>query len=104
MNLLTVANDVAVISQETAAQIVELERQAKLIDETQKALKKAIQEEMEANNILSIENDLLKITYVAPTDRETLDVKALKAELPDIHDAYVKLSPVKASIRIKTKQ
>lgn len=58
---------------------------------------------MESKGIIKLDTDELTISYVAPTDRETLDTKALREELPDIYDTYVKISPVKSSIRIKLK-
>ena len=58
---------------------------------------------MESKGIIKLDTDELTISYVAPTDRETLDTKALREELPDIYDTYAKISPVKSSIRIKLK-
>lgn len=103
MQLIKYENEIAFLQPEVSTQIAELERQAKAIKQKQDEMKKSILEEMEAHNIVKLENDDLVITYIQPTDRETLDGKALKAELPDIFDAYIKMSPVKASVRIKVK-
>ena len=75
----------------------------KEIKEAEDALKAAILEEMESKNILSIKTNDMTITYVAPSDRETFDSKKLREEKPDLYDEYVKISPVKSSIRIKLK-
>lgn len=101
--LITRQNDIAVLDPETAAKIAEFERMAKDIKAKEDELKKRILEEMEKGGILKLETDDLTISYVAGTDRETLDSKALREELPDIYDTYVKISPVKSSIRIKVK-
>lgn len=66
-------------------------------------LRKQIIEIMKAQNIKSFENDSLKITYIEPTTRETIDSTRLKKELPEIAEQYKKLSNVKASVRILLK-
>lgn len=101
--MLQVVEGTAVLAEEAVAKIVEFERMAKQIKEAEDALKAAILKEMEEKNILSIDSDELKISYVAPTQRETFDTKAFKEDFADLYDEYVKLAPVKASIRIKVK-
>ena len=100
-NLITIENGTPILAPEAVQKIVEFERMAKDIKEKETELKNAILEAMEAEGIIKIDADDVIISYVAPTDRESLDTKALRAELPDIYDAYVKISPVKASIRVK---
>ena len=58
---------------------------------------------MEANGIQKFECDELTITHVDAGTSERFDSKALKEELPDIYDQYVKITPVKSSIRLKIK-
>lgn len=103
MDLITLNNDVAILDVETAGKIAEFEKMAKDIKAKEDELKKAILEEMESKGIIKLDTDVLSITYVAPTELESLDGKTLREELPDIYDAYVKISPVKSSIRIKLK-
>ena len=100
-NLITINNDVAILDGAVANKIAEFERQVKEIKAKEDELKKAILAEMESKGIIKLESDELTISYVAPTERETLDTKTLREELPDIYDTYVKLSPVKPSMRIK---
>lgn len=83
--------------------IAEFERQIKAIKEQEDALKEKILIEMEKNNLIKIETDDLMISYVAPTDRETFDSKSFKTNHQDLYDEYVKMTPVKSSIRIKVK-
>mgnify|MGYP007102645490 FL=1 len=45
----------------------------------------------------------LKVVYVAPTTKTTIDSKALKKDKPDIYEQYRKTSNVKASVRITVK-
>ena len=103
MDLITLNNDVAILDVEVSKKIAEFERQVKEIKAKEDELKQAILAEMESKNIIKLDTDALAITYVAPTTRETLDSKALKEELPDIYDTYVKISNVKASVRLKLK-
>ena len=103
MELIKLYGEAAILDGTTAKHIAEFERMAKEIKAKEDALKKAILEEMESKGIIKLDTDELTISYVAPTDRETLDTKALREELPDIYDTYVKISPVKSSIRIKLK-
>lgn len=101
--LIRVNENGAVLAPEIARNVVEIKKAIDSLKEKEKELNEAILQAMEAENILKIETDELTVSYIAPTDRESLDSKALRAELPDIYDAYVKMSPVKASIRIKVR-
>ena len=103
MDLIKLYGEAAILDGTTAKHIAEFERMANEIKAKEDALKKAILEEMESKGLIKLDTDELVISYVAPTDRETLDTKTLKEELPDIYDTYVKISPVKSSIRIKLK-
>lgn len=103
MELITIKDETAILDRETATKIAEFERIAKEIKAKEDELKKAILNEMESKQLIKLDTDNLTITYIAPTERESLDSKTLRAELPDIYDAYVKISPVKPSIRIKLK-
>ena len=58
---------------------------------------------MDKYGVKKFENDILKITYVEPTTRETIDSKKLKAELPAVAAKYTKISQVKGSVRIEVK-
>ena len=101
--LIKIENGISLLDADVSNKIAEFERQIKLIKEAQEALKEAIKAEMEAKCILKVEDETngMTITYITPTHRETFDSKRFKADNPDMYDEYVKLSPVKASIRIK---
>ena len=101
--LIKIENGISLLDADTSNKIAEFERQIKLIKEAEDALKDAIKAEMEARGILKVEDETngMTITYSAPTCRETFDSKKFKAQNPDLYDEYVKLSPVKSSIRIK---
>lgn len=103
MELIKLENDIALLDTEISKQIAEFERTIKEIEEKEKNLKQAILEEMENKNILKLENDDFIISYIAPSDRETFDSKAFKADHQDMYDEYIKMTPVKSSVRIKLK-
>ena len=102
-NLITIENGTALLSAETASKIADFERTIKSLKEQEETLKQAILEAMEANNILKIDMKDLLISYVAATEKETFDSKALRNDDPDLYDAYIKMAPVKSSIRIKVR-
>ena len=102
-DLITIKDGTALLDVETSAKIAEFERKMKEIKDAEDALKQGILKEMEQKGILKVETEEMTISYIAPTDRETFDSKRFKFDHPDMFDEYVKLSPVKASVRIKVK-
>lgn len=99
--LITLQNGNAVLNAETASKIAEFERQMKVIKEQEETLKQAILDEMEAKGIIKIDSDELLISYVFASDREVFDTKAFKQAHLDMYDEFVKMTPVKAQVRIK---
>lgn len=96
-------NGNAVITKEVLDQISVIDTQMKFYDTQYKALKEQLKEKMEEAGIVKIEMPDVDITYVGPTQRESLDSKALRAEEPEIYNKFIKKSDVKSSIRIKVK-
>lgn len=103
MELIKVYGDAAILDGTTAKHIAEFERMAKEIKTKEDELKKTILEEMQDKDLIKLETDELVISFIAGTERETLNTKNLKQELPDIYDAYAEIKSVKPSIRIKLK-
>lgn len=102
-DLIVFDGDTPVLNAEVSKQIAEFEKIIKKIKKAEDDLKEKILESMEECEIVKIDTDDITINYVAPTDRETFDSKRFKAEHQDIYDNYVKMSPVKASVRVKVK-
>lgn len=107
MNLIRIEekdNEVnAILDVSISNKIAEFERQLKTITEQEAELKSAILEEMEKYGILKLETDNLVISYYSPSDRETFDKDTFREDHPDMYDDYIKITPVKSSIRIKVK-
>lgn len=103
MELIKVENGEYGLVKDAVNTIVAIENEMKKLKEMQDNYKEELLNAMEQNNIIKLETDELVITYVAPTDRETFDSKAFKAEHQDLYDEYVKMSSVKSSVRLKVK-
>lgn len=74
----------------------ELEKQ---VDDMRQVLKVA----MEQYGVKSFENENIKMTYIAATERKSIDSTKLKKEHPEIAEAYQKISQVKATVKIEIK-
>ena len=91
------------LDREINDKIVDFEQQIKIVKEREEKLKQMILEEMESKGIIRVETDDLLISYVSPSDKETFDVKTFRKDCPKTYNAYVRMTPVKSSIRIKVK-
>lgn len=94
---------VAALTVEVAAKIAAYERAIKSLEDEEKQLKSAILDAMEKYNVIKLDSKAVTITYVPQTDRESFDSKAFKADFPDLYDGYVRMTPIKASLRVKVK-
>lgn len=83
--------------------IADLELAKKNIENDESALREQLLQAMEKYGVKKFETDAVTFTYVAPTTRNTIDSKALRAEQPDIATLYTKTSNVKASVKITVK-
>lgn len=84
--------------------IANLESQKKAAEAQAQEMRQALLNAMEANGVVNYETDKLKVTYVAPSTRTTIDSTRLKKEQPAIADQYSKTSTTKASLRITIKE
>lgn len=97
-------NDI-IVAPEVAKELVEFERLQKEIEKKEKEIKDTLLAAMKEAKLLSIraesENGSVLITYIDGYDRETFDSKSFREQHPDVYDAYVKMSKVKPTIRLK---
>lgn len=84
-------------------QIADLDLQKKRLEAQDKEMRQQLQEAMDKYGVKKFENDILKITYVEPSTRVTIDTKKLKEDLPAVAEKYSKVSQVKGSVRIEVK-
>lgn len=88
---------------EAIQQITQLVIAKQKLERQEKQLKYELTKAMEAYGIKSFENDYIKMVYVAPTTRSTVDSTRLKKDHPDLVKEYTKTSDVSASVRITVK-
>lgn len=88
---------------DTIGKITTLIKMKKQLEDQEKQLKQKLVEAMEIYGVKSFENDLIKMTYVAPTTRSSIDSARLKKDHPAIVEQYTKTSPVSASVRVTLK-
>ena len=83
--------------------IAQLTVAKKQIEDQEKDMKEKLLAAMEAYGITKFDNDLIKITYFAPTTTTTIDSTRLKSEKPEIAKEYSKTSNKKSYIKIEVK-
>ena len=101
-------NELTIIQQnnltaEASNKLTELIRAIKALEEEEKQIREVIFKHMEANNIVKIENDDLRINFVIKSDRESFDTKTFKVDHPELYEEYVKMTPQKPSLVITLK-
>jgi len=83
--------------------IVELEKTIVELKKQQNALKETLLDEMQKRGIKKIDTPKLTITVIDETTKETFDSKSFRADHRDLYDDYVKISDVKAYVKIGVK-
>ena len=76
------------------------EEELKLLKEKVDKVKGILYDTMGKEGVKTVDRGKLKITYVAPSNRTSVDSKKLEKEEPDIFKKYVKTTTVAGSIKI----
>ena len=76
------------------------EDELKLMKEKVDKVKEILYGTMEKEGVKTVDRGNLKITYVAPSTRTSVDSKKLQKEEPEIYKKYVKTTTVAGSIKI----
>lgn len=103
-DLIVLENGEYILEKDAVKTIITIEKEIKNLKEMQDNYKEILLKAMEENEIIKLETPELSITRKAPTTREGLDSKSLKADMPEIYDEYVRISEVKGSVTIKVKE
>lgn len=74
----------------------------KALEKESNNLRKELLDLMEKTGLKQINTGGVVVTYIAPTERKTVNTKLLAEEMPDIYDKYVTLTPVRPSVKVKT--
>lgn len=84
-----------------------LDDNIKELQDKQKKYKDELVKQMEQYNVKSIDNDFVKVTYVAPNQSTSVDLKTFKEKEPEEYDMllndYPKVTNRKGYVRIKVK-
>lgn len=99
---LTVADTEKIIA--VQSELKTLKDRKKELEEQENQLQEFLISKMEETGVKSIDNDFFKITYVAPTQVETIDSARLRKERPELATEYTKTSVRKANVRITLKE
>lgn len=83
--------------------IADLTVQKKRIEEQEKAMREQLKAVMKKYGVKSFDTPEVKFTYIAPTNRTTIDSAKLKKEMPEVAAKYSKSSPVSDSVKIEVK-
>lgn len=95
-----------VLQQEQMAviqKIADICTQKKQLEATEKELKDKLKAAMEQYGVKSLDNDILKITYIAATASTSIDSAKLKKKYPDIAAECSKTSNRSAYIKVEVK-
>ena len=85
---------------ELMQEIENKEYELNLMKEKVDKVKKNLYGTMEKEGIKTVDRGKLKITYVAPSTRTSVDSKKLQEKEPEIYKKYVKITTVAGSIKI----
>ena len=83
--------------------IADIATKKKALEEQDKKMREQLEAAMERYGVKSFENELVKVTYIEPTTRTSVDSAKLKKKYPDIFTECSKVSDVKASVKITVK-
>ena len=84
-------------------QIADICTAKKKLEAQEKELKDKLKEAMEQYSVKSLDNDILKITYIAATTATSVDSAKLKKLHPDIAAECTKTSAKSAYIKVEVK-
>ena len=84
--------------------LIEKEKEFKQAETTAKEIREKLCKTFEEQGIKSWETDKLKVTYVAPVERVSVDSRKLKEKYPVVFGECQKLTKVKSSVRVSLKE
>ena len=102
-------NEITFVEQNLALieRLAEVSRRKKLLEKQENEVKDELLPLMEKHGVESIDNDLLRITYVGASESTSLDTTKLRNEMPDLYEdimaKYPKTSKRKAHLRFNVK-
>ena len=87
--------------------LAEVSKRKKLLEKQENEVKEALLPLMEEHGVESIDNELIRISYVGPSESTSVDTTKLRNEMPDLYEdimsKYPKTTKRKAHLRFNTK-
>ena len=81
----------------TMQRYADLEQTIKELEETKKEVRKELKSAMEFYNVRTIDNDIVRITVVPPTESVTINTKALRIDRPEVYEELIEAYPKRTS-------
>jgi predicted phage-related endonuclease len=99
---LIIAQELQLKLQQAEIELAKKELEMKEYEEAAKNYREQLKEMMEKQNILNwvSPNGIVKVSYVSPYVKSTVDSKKLQKEKPDIYNKYLKTSKVKGTVKV----
>lgn len=73
------------------------------IETAEKSMREQLEKAMDEYQIKKFDNDVIKVTYIEPSTRESIDSAKLKAQMPEVAAKFTKRSYVKGYVKIELK-
>lgn len=83
--------------------VTDLIRQKKELEDREKEVKATLLKAMETYGVKSFDNGFIKMTYVAPTTKTSIDSVKLKKAHPELVAQFTKTSNVSAYVKVELK-
>lgn len=81
--------------------IAAVEAETAFMLEKRTSLRKELRDAMEAYGVKKIDTKEFTVTFIDGVDREVFMKDQLRDDMPEVYDAYVAMTPVASSIRVK---
>lgn len=101
--VLSVESELAKRFEEAEKFLIQKEIEYRQAEKTAKDIREQLKNKMEEQRINRYETDKIKITYIPPMDRISVDSKKLKEKYPSVFSECQKLQKVKSSVRVTIK-
>ena len=89
---------------ELIAAVEKTETQIRDLRRREEAMRAQLLKAMEEHGVKSLDTGGLKITYIEPTTRKSLDTARLRAEMPEVAERFEKETQVGASVKITVRK
>ena len=90
-----------ILDERTGARLAALEATIEQLEAERDAMRGMIRDEMKRIGCIKLQTEELTVSYIPAGTAGRLDTKALRAECPDVYDAYAKLVDVPDRVLVR---